>query len=191
MLNNPTRLQLAYTLNCSFAARSSLKMHTPLTPNFSAESSNESPPPSSHHHRAKSASEKQRDEARLTFNKTIDGRYRHGKTGYRHVGALFLTWEDDDMHCKDSEVGTLGLGLHNDYKLTSGNQVEKLRQLFAKDFNFKTVYFEIPSQRWETALHKAIADFCYEYDSPEDLAIVYYAGHAYTGTETRHFKLAA
>lgn len=69
--------------------------------------------------------------------------------------------------------------------------MDKLRQLFAKEFNFKTVYFEVPSQRWETALHKAVADFCYEYDSPEDLAIVYYGGHAYEGRETKHFKLAA
>lgn len=69
--------------------------------------------------------------------------------------------------------------------------MDKLRQLFASDFNFKTEYFEIPSQRWETALHKKVADFCYEYDSPEDLAIVYYGGHAYEGKETGHFKLSA
>ncbi|CAF9917798.1 MAG: hypothetical protein ALECFALPRED_000370 [Alectoria fallacina] len=144
----------------------------PLTPNSSADSPNESPPSSSYHSRSKPASETQRDEAKIVFNKTIEGHYRHGKTGYRQVGALFLTWRDDDMQCKETEV-------------------DKLRQLFASDFNFKTVYFEIPSQRWETALHKAVADFCYEYDSPEDLAIVYYGGHAYTGTETNHFKLAA
>ena len=62
----------------------------------------ESQPP--HHHRAKSASEIQRDEARVIFDKTIDGQYRHGKTGYRQVGALFLTWVADDMQCKTTEV---------------------------------------------------------------------------------------
>ena len=93
----------------------------PLTPNASADSSNESPPPSSYHARSKSASEKQRDEARLTFNKTIDGHYRHGKTGYRQVGALFLTWKDDDMQCKETEVGTLGTGPYNDSRLTFGD----------------------------------------------------------------------
>lgn len=143
-----------------------------LTPHASADSSDNSPPPSGYHHRSKSASEKERDAAKLVFNKTIEGRYRHGKTGYRQVGALFLTWKDDDMQCKETEV-------------------DKLRQLFASDFNFKTVYFEIPSQRWETALHKAVADFCYDYDSPEDLAIVYYGGHAYEGRETKNFKWAA
>lgn len=129
-------------------------------------------PPPSHHHRSKSASETQRDEARVEFNKTIDGHYRHGKTGYRQVGALFLTWKDDDMQCKATEV-------------------DKLRELFETEFNFKTECYEIPSDRWETALHKKLADFCYEYDSPEDLAIIYYAGHAYTGKETKEFKLAA
>ena len=73
-----------------------------LTP---IDSFDDSPPPSSHHHRKKSASER-RDDAKLVFNKTIDGHYRHGKTGYRQVGALFLTWEDDDMQCKETEVRT-------------------------------------------------------------------------------------
>lgn len=56
--------------------------------------------------RPKSPSETQRDEARVIFHKTIDGHYRHNKTGYRQVGALFLTWADDDMQCKDTEVRT-------------------------------------------------------------------------------------
>lgn len=64
-------------------------------------------PPSLHHHRSKSASETQRDEARVEFDKTIEGHYRHGKTGYRQVGALFLTWKDDDMQCRATEVGAL------------------------------------------------------------------------------------
>ncbi len=77
------------------------------------------------------------------------------------------------------------------YKLTSEPQVDKLRDLFQNTFNFKTEYYEIPSDRRETALHKKVADFCYEYDSPEDLAIIYYGGHAYEGQETKEFKLAA
>ena len=85
----------------------------------------------------------------------------------------------------------INIGLYKAYRLTSGEQVDNLRQLFASEFNFKTVYFEIPSERWETALHKAVADFCYDYDSPEDLAIVYYGGHAYEGRETQKFKFAA
>lgn len=85
----------------------------PLTPNSSADSPNESPPSSSYHSRSKPASETQRDEAKIVFNKTIEGHYRHGKTGYRQVGALFLTWRDDDMQCKETEVGALGADIHN------------------------------------------------------------------------------
>ena len=75
----------------------------PIAP---ADSVDESPTPR-HHNRSKSASEEQRDEAKVVFNKTIDGHYRHGKTGYRQVGALFLTWKDDDMQCRVTEVRTL------------------------------------------------------------------------------------
>ena len=63
-------------------------------------------PPPYHHQRAKSASETQCEEARVVFDKTIAGHYRHGGKGYRNVGALFLTWEEDDMQCKDMEVRT-------------------------------------------------------------------------------------
>lgn len=48
--------------------------------------------------------EEQFNEARVVFNKTIEGHYRNGRTGYKQVGALFLTWKADDMHCKESEV---------------------------------------------------------------------------------------
>ena len=78
-----------------------------LPPCPAPDSGNDSPPLSLPHHRSKSASEEQRDKARIIFNKTVDGHYRHGKTGYRQVGALFLTWEDDDLQCRATEVGAL------------------------------------------------------------------------------------
>ena len=52
----------------------------------------------------KSADDEQYEEERLVFNKTIRGHYRHGKTGYRRVGALCLTWKDDDLQSKSTEV---------------------------------------------------------------------------------------
>ena len=91
-----------------------------LSPSASANSADESPSPSGHHHRSKSASEIQRDKAKIVFNKTIDGRYRHGKTGYRQVGALFLTWKDDDMQCKETEVGIQAL-VYEGYGLIDDN----------------------------------------------------------------------
>ena len=69
--------------------------------------------------------------------------------------------------------------------------MDTLRDLFSKSFNFKTEYFEIPSERGKPALHKKLTDFCYEYDSPEDLAIIYYAEHIYGRRKTKELNLAA
>jgi len=66
-----------------------------------------------------------------------------------------------------------------------------LKELIATDFCFETSHFKIPSTKWKTGLHKAISDFCHDFDSPDCLAILYYAGHAYPGKETGEFKLAA
>lgn len=140
-------------------------MPTPTSPG-------QSPCPSSSHERNKTYTQSQHDDPKVIFNKTIGGHYRHGTTGYRNVGALFLTWADDDMHCKESEV-------------------DKLMKTFKENFRFETESYEIPSERWATALHKRVADFCYMYDSPEDLAIIYYGGHGYPGTETNQLKLSA
>ena len=70
-------------------------------------------------------------------------------------------------------------------------EVDRLKDLFDKEFKFETDHYEIPSQRWQTALQKRVSDFCFEYDSPDCLTIVYYAGHGYAGTETNKFKLSA
>lgn len=89
-------------------------MMRPLSPNPSNDVPIGPKSPLLNNSRSKSASEKQREErdeereeARLIFNKTLDGHYRHGKTGYRKVGALFITWEDDDLGCKQREVSSL------------------------------------------------------------------------------------
>lgn len=112
------------------------------------------------------------EELEITFNKTLEGHYRNGKTGYQRVGVLFLTWEEDDLQCKETEV-------------------DALRELFAKEFKYETDYFQIPKARWQTALQKRIADMFYEYDSPDCLTIIYYGGHGYVGEETRSLKLSA
>ncbi|MCJ1278807.1 hypothetical protein MMC21_006625 [Puttea exsequens] len=121
---------------------------------------------------ARERREKQYEQARVTFDKTVSGHYRHGKTGYTRVGVLFLTWAEDDMQCKETEV-------------------DRLRDIFAADFKFETDYYEIPSERWRTGLLKKVAAFMWDYDSPDCLAIIYYGGHGYEGKETREFKLAA
>ncbi|KAL9604372.1 MAG: hypothetical protein Q9219_000560 [cf. Caloplaca sp. 3 TL-2023] len=112
------------------------------------------------------------EELEITFNKTLEGHYRHGKTGYKRVGALFITWEADDLQCKETEV-------------------DALREFFTNEFRYETAFFEIPKDRWQTALQKRIADFFYEYDSPDCLTIIYYGGHGDIGKETKSLKLYA
>ena len=116
--------------------------------------------------------QKEYKEARVTFDKTISGHYRNGTMGYRKVGVLLITWEEDDMHCKDTEV-------------------EKLRAIFDWQFRFETDLYEIPSERSQSGLMFKVAKFMHEYDYPDCLAILYYAGHANIGEETQKLKLYA
>lgn len=47
--------------------------------------------------------EKKAEDAKGTFNKVLDGHY-HGKSGYKRVACLLITWEADDMKCRETEV---------------------------------------------------------------------------------------
>lgn len=69
--------------------------------------------------------------------------------------------------------------------------MDKLKELFAESFSFKTDSYQIPTERWQTGLMSKIAGFFYKYDSPDSLAIIYYAGHGYEGEETKSLKFAA
>ncbi|KAL9591887.1 MAG: hypothetical protein Q9179_007273 [Wetmoreana sp. 5 TL-2023] len=129
------------------------------------------------------------DELAITFNKTLEGHYRHGKTGYQRVVVLFLTWEEDDMQCKGLEVRTL-LAFYGRIRIDY-IQVDALRNLFENRFHYETKSYEIPKTRWQTGLQKEIADLYYDYDSPDNLVILYYGGHGYVGGETESLKLAA
>ncbi|MCJ1315907.1 hypothetical protein MMC15_001227 [Xylographa vitiligo] len=113
-----------------------------------------------------------KDDARFIFNKTIAGHYRNGPSEYTRVGVLLITWEDDDMNLKKSEV-------------------DRLQAIFKNQFNFETQYFQIPPNKSDTALLAAVTNFANEYNSPDNLMIVYYGGHGYKGYETQQFKLAA
>jgi len=100
----------------------------------------------------------QREASRIIFNKTISGRYREGEAGFEEVGVLLVTWRDDDLFCRDSEV-------------------PRLRNIFANKFGFTVREYQIPSERSATGLARALANFAYDFDSPNKMAIVYYGGH--------------
>ena len=47
----------------------------------------------------------ERDDTPVVINQTLDGYNQRGRRGYRQVGALFLTWKDDYLQCRNTEVG--------------------------------------------------------------------------------------
>lgn len=63
-------------------------------------------PPKQPHRHTISRHERRRNEARLVFNKVITGHYRDAGNDYSQVGALFVTWEVNDLQLNghDSEV---------------------------------------------------------------------------------------
>lgn len=81
---------------------------------------------------------------------------------YTRVEVLLLSWEENTS--KETEV-------------------DALRTLFSS--TIRTDYSLSPKDRWQTALRKRIADFVYEYNSPDCLTIVYYGGHGIVGEETQ------
>ncbi|MCJ1249478.1 hypothetical protein MMC30_006702 [Trapelia coarctata] len=113
---------------------------------------------------------RRKDDARFIFNKTIAGHYRNGREGYARVGAQFITWKDDDMRLK-------------------GYEVDRLQEILGKKFNYETHEYQIPALKSETGLLAAVSNFIDEYNSPDNLMIIYYGGHGYM--ETDNFKLAA
>lgn len=68
-------------------------------------------PPKQKRRQTISRNERRRDEARLVFNKIITGHYRDAGNDYSQVGALFVTWEANDLQLngKDSEVNCVKL----------------------------------------------------------------------------------
>ena len=119
----------------------------------------------------KSDSKLRNDNFHEAFEKMMKSNYRKTNKPYERVGLLCLTWKDDDMQCKETEV-------------------DKLCEIFAKNFGYETKSFEIPSEQSETALFKEMATFFHEYNRQDNLAILYYGGHAYTG-KTGKFTLSA
>lgn len=69
--------------------------------------------------------------------------------------------------------------------------MHKLRALFEERFNFSVITFKIPSKSSELRLMTEVADFLRRFNSPDCLAVTYYAGHGYEGRRTKKYKLAA
>ena len=66
----------------------------------------------------------QEEDAKIEFSKTLRGHYSNGKTGYDRVGALFLTWKDDDMQCKTTEVRAVAYAWNCSSNVIPGRQAQ-------------------------------------------------------------------
>lgn len=110
------------------------------------------------------------DNLRVTFEKTISGHYRTGRT-YDTVGVLLLSWQDDDL-----DVWT--------------HEIEELRDIFKHQFHFEVNHYHIPTTTASTGLNYKIAEIAHHYDTAHKLLIVYYGGHG-GGDDKQRLKLFA
>lgn len=62
-------------------------------------------------------------------------------------------------------------------------QVTGLKDLFSTKFGYTTDSFQIPNDKTTTALNSKVAEFVHRYNSPDNLQIIYYAGHGFPGEE--------
>ncbi|KAF2213856.1 hypothetical protein CERZMDRAFT_83296 [Cercospora zeae-maydis SCOH1-5] len=111
------------------------------------------------------------DQLRVTFEKTIKGRYRNGPGTYDKVGVLLLIWQDDDMDLWAKEVGDVAA-------------------VFQGTFYFEVETYHIPTERAVTGVNAKVAEFAHRYDSSDCLGIVYYGGHG-AGDDQDRLRLYA
>ena len=80
-----------------------------------------------------------------------------GVSRYKEVHTLLLSWEDDNLGVAD-EIGDLG-------------------DVFRHLYGFQTEEWRIPSKRSHNSLASKILGFLDDYESKDNLLIVYYGGH--------------
>lgn len=76
---------------------------------------------------------------------------------YAAVNVLLISWREDDTD--------------------STTDAEQLGRLFKDSFNYITCSYFIPSTKPQTSLNFQVASFLDAFGGPDNLLIVYYAGH--------------
>ncbi|KAK8195065.1 uncharacterized protein BKA78DRAFT_99155 [Phyllosticta capitalensis] len=116
---------------------------------------------------------RRRKQAKVTFNKTLNGRYGNGPTGYSKVGVLLIYWQGDnarfEQEAKDLEAG------------------------FRKLYGFCTKLYAIPSSQDSPALsarslEARLDEWANEYNGPDKLSIIYYGGHGRKEGHSMHIR---
>lgn len=80
-----------------------------------------------------------------------------GSSRYKEVHALLLSWKDDNL-------GVV-------------NEISELHDVFQQICRFKVENWSIPSERSHIALATKVLGFLNDYESRDNLLIVYYGGH--------------
>ena len=80
-----------------------------------------------------------------------------GVSRYKEVHTLLLSWEDDNLGVVD--------------------EVNELEDVFRRLYGFETEAWRIPSKRSHNSLAAKIIGFLDDYESKDNLLIVYYGGH--------------
>ena len=80
-----------------------------------------------------------------------------GLSRYKEVHALLLSWEDDNLGVID--------------------EVLELQDVFRDLYRFKTEEWKIPSSKSHNLLAAKVLDFVNDYESKDNLLILYYGGH--------------
>lgn len=82
-----------------------------------------------------------------------------GLSRYKEVHALLLSWEQDN----------LGVA----------NEIAELKDVFQQIYHFNVDGWKIPSEKSHNSLAAKVLGFLNDYDSTENLLIVYYGGHGF------------
>lgn len=80
-----------------------------------------------------------------------------GSSRYKEVHALLLSWEDDNL-------GVI-------------NEVHELSDVFRRTYDFEVEEWKIPSKRPHNTLASKVLGFLDEFESKDNLLIIYYGGH--------------
>ena len=80
-----------------------------------------------------------------------------GVSRYKEVHTLLLSWEDDNLGVAD--------------------EIDELRDVFRNLYSFEAEEWKIPSKRSHNSLAAKVLGFLDDYESKDNLLIVYYGGH--------------
>ena len=88
-----------------------------------------------------------------------------GRTRYAAVHVLLLSWENDDL-------GVL-------------TELSELQSVLQTYYSFNTQEWEIPSTRSHNSLGLQIMQFLEQFESEDNLLVIYYGGHGYMNDDRK------